>query len=300
MRVPISLVVFGAAVLGVVPLHAQRPDSDLQAKARELLRQKMSELDSQQSTASNAPVTPPQQPQVPAQPDAATPSQAPVVPAAEAPAPAPAVTTPAPAPDVQAKAQKKSRKKKAKSDSQQPQPPPQSDTVKAVQAGSATPATPATPVASISTPVADAPEGLPTAPSSGTLAPPAGTLTPPVVPEAPPSGTLAPPLGMPPSNRDSQAKAEQALRQMMTELDAQQRGNTPLPGPGQVNSAKQKQPNVTPTYPIAGANYAVTPPPLGIPDSKQARLADLLQLYKADKLTPLEYHTQRAKILSEP
>ncbi|MCL5095927.1 MAG: hypothetical protein M1608_00025 [Candidatus Omnitrophica bacterium] len=34
--------------------------------------------------------------------------------------------------------------------------------------------------------------------------------------------------------------------------------------------------------------------------SKEKRLADLLELYKADKITPHEYHQQRAKILAEP
>jgi hypothetical protein len=39
--------------------------------------------------------------------------------------------------------------------------------------------------------------------------------------------------------------------------------------------------------------------PVG-PKTKQQKLSDLLELYKADKLTPAEYHAQRAKILSEP
>ena len=34
--------------------------------------------------------------------------------------------------------------------------------------------------------------------------------------------------------------------------------------------------------------------------TKQQRLAELLELYKADKVSPSEYHAQRAKILSEP
>jgi hypothetical protein len=34
--------------------------------------------------------------------------------------------------------------------------------------------------------------------------------------------------------------------------------------------------------------------------SKQARLADLLRRYQADEITPLQYHTERAKIVAEP
>jgi hypothetical protein len=36
------------------------------------------------------------------------------------------------------------------------------------------------------------------------------------------------------------------------------------------------------------------------PGSKEARLADLLNDYKTDKITPAEYQQRRAKILSEP
>lgn len=41
-------------------------------------------------------------------------------------------------------------------------------------------------------------------------------------------------------------------------------------------------------------------PPLPISADKQQRLADLLQKYKADELTPEQYHQARAKILAEP
>jgi hypothetical protein len=34
--------------------------------------------------------------------------------------------------------------------------------------------------------------------------------------------------------------------------------------------------------------------------SKERRLDDLLRLYKADQITPQEYHVQRAKIIAEP
>jgi hypothetical protein len=44
----------------------------------------------------------------------------------------------------------------------------------------------------------------------------------------------------------------------------------------------------------------IQPPPPGISADKDARLAELLRKYKADELTPEEYHQQRAKILSEP
>ena len=55
----------------------------------------------------------------------------------------------------------------------------------------------------------------------------------------------------------------------------------------------------------------ITPPPaagykpIDVPASpltgtKEARLAALLQQYKADQITPEQYHTQRAAIIAEP
>jgi len=41
-------------------------------------------------------------------------------------------------------------------------------------------------------------------------------------------------------------------------------------------------------------------PPLPLSADKQQRLAELLQKYKADQITPEQYHTERAKILAEP
>jgi hypothetical protein len=36
-----------------------------------------------------------------------------------------------------------------------------------------------------------------------------------------------------------------------------------------------------------------------IPGSKEQKLYDLLQQYKADKITPSEYHQRRAQIIAE-
>jgi hypothetical protein len=45
---------------------------------------------------------------------------------------------------------------------------------------------------------------------------------------------------------------------------------------------------------------AIAGPPLPISDSKEARLQELLKKYKADEITPDEYHKQRTAILAEP
>ena len=44
----------------------------------------------------------------------------------------------------------------------------------------------------------------------------------------------------------------------------------------------------------------IAAPPLPISDSKAARLQELLKKYKADEITPEEYHKQRTAILTEP
>ena len=41
-------------------------------------------------------------------------------------------------------------------------------------------------------------------------------------------------------------------------------------------------------------------PPLPISADKQQRLAELLRKYRADELTPEQYHEERAKVLAEP
>jgi hypothetical protein len=72
-------------------------------------------------------------------------------------------------------------------------------------------------------------------------------------------------------------------------------------------AARQKQaaempakPQPTTTTSMASSPIPMAAPALGISGSKEKRLADLLDLYKADKITPTEYHQQRAKILAEP
>jgi hypothetical protein len=63
------------------------------------------------------------------------------------------------------------------------------------------------------------------------------------------------------------------------------------------------QPKVAPVVPSARPS---APPPEAVKApatgsaTKEARLAELLQKYKADQITPHEYHMQRAKILAEP
>lgn len=89
------------------------------------------------------------------------------------------------------------------------------------------------------------------------------------------------------------AKLQEALRQKLAAEKAS------APAPVAVAPAK---PATTVAAPVAvapiTANIETAPSPLS--GSKQERLAELLRRYKADAVTPQEYHTQRAKIIAEP
>jgi hypothetical protein len=45
---------------------------------------------------------------------------------------------------------------------------------------------------------------------------------------------------------------------------------------------------------------AIQAPPLPINADKQGRLNELLRKYRADEISPEQYHVERAKILAEP
>src|SRR6185295_14136863 len=86
---------------------------------------------------------------------------------------------------------------------------------------------------------------------------------------------------------ESTARARAALRQKMAELNGQPSlADHSLPGGGKVTYAPRVE-----FSPIAA-------PPLPVSGAKQVRLADLLRQYKADAITPEQYHKERAKVLA--
>lgn len=140
----------------------------------------------------------------------------------------------------------------------------------------------------------------------------------------------APVLALPPAaDSESIAKAREALRQKLAELEAQpaqpivqpapapapaaaepapaattvvqkaaapagEAAAAPAPAPKQKPAKKSVSPQVTQSFPqIEGPAPAVAA-------DKQQRLDELLRKYRADQVTPEEYHQQRAKILAEP
>lgn len=105
---------------------------------------------------------------------------------------------------------------------------------------------------------------------------------------------------------------QQMLDILHRELGQESVGAQPRAAARPAEPKAQKPPAVTPKHktvlapsvaakPEKGAEPAAVEPAVQTgPKTKQQKLADLNALYRADKLSPTEYHEQRAKILSEP
>jgi len=131
--------------------------------------------------------------------------------------------------------------------------------------------------------------GAPQATVSAPAPAPAAPATPVVTTSAPVVEKQMPAVP-PPVNDAALAGAETAVRNKLSELNA-------APAP-KAAAAPESRPITAVT---AAAEYApIQPPASPLSAAKQARLADLLSRYKADTITALEYHTQRAAILAEP
>ena len=96
-------------------------------------------------------------------------------------------------------------------------------------------------------------------------------------------GSLYQPVAPPPgASSEALEKAREALRQKLQESSA------PAPHVGKPPAKPAPEFKPLPSLPSS------------LPTSKESRLAELLQLYRAEKIPPQEYHTRRAKILAEP
>lgn len=132
--------------------------------------------------------------------------------------------------------------------------------------------------------------------------------TPPPVPVAPPPPAIvAAPAPVTTTTDDAQAEQlRQALRARMEEERAQpSTAVTPATTTTTVTQGSDLQPavsttTVVPSNPAPKAPVAIEAPVSSLPASKEARLAQLLQQYKTDQISPEQYHVQRAKIIAEP
>lgn len=108
-------------------------------------------------------------------------------------------------------------------------------------------------------------------------------------------------------------KAREAMRQKMQALDAEQQAPAMATLPPAADPAAVEKARAAVERQISALNAAERPaappksredgfepmpaPPLPISAEKQQQLSDLLRRYKADELTPEQYHVERAKIL---
>ena len=114
-----------------------------------------------------------------------------------------------------------------------------------------------------------------------------------------------------PPDPESIAKAREALRKKMKELETQPPAPAAAPAPAVAKPKPQQtatKPEAKPTTPKVSKSPAkgtksipaIEGPLPGFSAEKQQRLAELLRAYKADEITPEQYHLQRAKIVNEP
>jgi hypothetical protein len=122
------------------------------------------------------------------------------------------------------------------------------------------------------------------------------------------------PVPQPAASPDA-GKAREALQQKMSDLSQQPAAATTQTTsekpsfqtiPGDARPARPEQAASEPKQKKVKAEKSATEfqalqgPPTGLSAAKEQRLYELLQDYKADKLSPDEYHTERAKILAAP
>ena len=95
-------------------------------------------------------------------------------------------------------------------------------------------------------------------------------------------------------------ESNKRLRQIEAELKAKEEAikkAVAQPAPAQPKESARKE--VIQSTPQPKVETRVSAP-LATGGSKESRLAELLRKYKADEITPHDYHVQRAKILAEP
>jgi hypothetical protein len=86
------------------------------------------------------------------------------------------------------------------------------------------------------------------------------------------------------------------LRQALYDRMAQENAAAQITAPAPVAAGQPAEAKPVPAVP---APVPMVAPPLPISGTKEQRLAELLRQYKADTITPQQYHEQRAKIIAE-
>lgn len=132
---------------------------------------------------------------------------------------------------------------------------------------------------------------------------PAGSLPPQRMESRPMKENTNLPVATSAGPSGNEDKLTQELRRKQAELDARNQAYSGAPRKEQNGSSMSKKNRNDSKSKNSGMNKAaapVYPEPVLDPGSKAGRLDDLLRKYKADQITPHEYHMQRAKIIAEP
>jgi len=150
------------------------------------------------------------------------------------------------------------------------------------------------------------------APKKAAVKKPAKTAAPAAVAAAPAAQTAEVVVPIQPMDAGTEDKARQALHQKMQELSTQDVAVKPAPARPEKTTAEapaKRTQTVAAAKPASKSNKYEFMDPNAVPAStagvavantKEGKLAELLRLYMADQITPVEYHAQRAKILAAP
>ena len=149
---------------------------------------------------------------------------------------------------------------------------------------------PQTPAPAESAPAAVTPAPTPPPAAPAETVPPVATTPAPV--ETPADSTTTTPAITQPGDSEAQARARAALNEKMAAL------GTPAV-PTQPSSASNASPAVNAAAAASASPAPIVAPPLPINFSKEQKLDWLLNLYKANQISPQQYHEQRAAILAE-
>lgn len=302
MQISKTFLIAGVAVVALSQPTARAADTEAQSQAREAMRKAMEGMQPQPAVVvTQAPAPKVVQPRVTPAPQTATPSPAPTQ------VQAPRRTGSVPAAIVQ----------------------PQSTTTPPRRNAAATlvlpPSAPPDAIARAREAVRQTMNTLPAEEPVQAAAPEAPAATPPVTPAAPaPEKPVAPAVVAPaPAVADSRFaplpaaapsqdvdKAREALHAKMNQLTAEVAAPAvapaaapvqPTPGaPAKPAAPRPPEQKFTVSLKKPPVFETIQGPPSPLSQEKQQRLDALLAKYKADQITPEQYHAERAKIMAEP
>jgi hypothetical protein len=310
MQISRQLLLACAVAMCLTPALLRAYDNEAQIRARQALEDKMQQLDAQAPQTNSAPPAAVKKPARAKKPKKAP--APPPAPAAEKPAPPVVKSTPAapsyenppakPAPEISQPA------------TPMPVAPASSDQLHEAlhEKMNETPTTPAAPV-----------KPAPAAPVATKPAAPAAPVAKSPAPSEAAPAPMYSPAPVTPANTADSEKLQEALDQKMRENEAAAAAANQAPvhaskpnKPASAEMAHTENPPETHAAPTPAPKPAAKPthkspepvvalpqlsgPPSSLSASKQQKLDELLQQYRADQLTPQQYHEQRAKILAEP